>query len=121
MPVDRESEGKVLLSLGLQTWGGCLPPTLWFGDRNLPQQEPQDTAVYPHQETMREGEQLIQVFGDNISREGIFVGWKMYGCPFKSVLLNGMYSVKYCGVLQEQLMHSSRVDQSKQCKGRNQT
>jgi len=32
----------------------CMPLALWFDDRNLPQQEPQGFAVYPHQVTMRE-------------------------------------------------------------------
>lgn len=29
-------------------------PSLCFGDKDLPQQQPQDLVVYSHQETMRE-------------------------------------------------------------------
>lgn len=32
----------------------CMPPTLWFGDKNLPQQEAQDLDVYSHEVTMKE-------------------------------------------------------------------
>lgn len=44
-----ESKEKVLSSLGPQ-----IGAALWFGDRNLLQQEPQDLATCANREPMRE-------------------------------------------------------------------
>lgn len=54
----------------------CMPCALWFGDRNLLQEEPQ--GVYPHQETMSK----VETTNTSVMNQGTFVAWKIYGCPF---------------------------------------
>ena len=81
VPVQRGSKGKVLSSLGPQTGAACHPP---FGlvIETYPSKNLRIWLSIPIKKPWEKWEQLIQVFGDNISREGIFVGWKIYGCPF---------------------------------------